>query len=232
MLKKTGMLVFLCMALMLSACNNSSTSDTSQNDGSVTSGEKKDPAQPTYARYNFKSGIITFKATVLVMDQEIITYFDDWGRKQRTELNISFMGQKSKNITINDSSFVYSWDPDKKAGVKSPLDLSKPENMNYNELTDEVKKKYQIKEDGTGKVLDRECKVYSMVFSEAGISGKYYVWNGIALKTEASAQGLGINIEATKIEENVSIPAEKFSLPTDVDFVEMSAKDAAAMMKK
>lgn len=226
MIKKLGIIGMIGLTILVTSCNNSNTKDTdTQNQGPVTKGENQDADKPAYARYNFKSGIITYKATILMMDQEIVTYFDDWGRSQRNEVKVNFMGQKANTITVSDSSYAYTWEQGTKVGKRLPIDPSSPENMNYNDLTDDLKKKYGITEEGTAKVLDRECKVYAMVFPEAGIKGKYYVWNGIALKTDASANGLGIIMEATKIEENAVVPAEKFTIPKDIIF--QDAKNAA-----
>ncbi len=230
MLKKTTIIACLGLAILLASCGSSSTEST-DNKGTVTTGEKKDPAKPAGARYNFKSGIITYKATVLMMDQEIVTYFDDWGQKLRSEIDIKFMGQKGKNITITTPEFVYTWDPDKKTGSKVKFDANTPDNMNFDALTEEQKKNFQIKEEGTDKVCGRDCKVYSMTYAAAGLTGKYYVWNGIALKTDAQASGLGIVMEAIKIEENAVIPAEKFNVPTGINFKEEKSMQDAANIK-
>lgn len=224
--------VLLLVCLFLFSCGGGSkTGQESANgqDSSITAGENKDPNMPADARYSLKSGIITFKATVMMMDQEIITYFDDWGSKQFNEINISFMGQKMKNYTLRTDTCTYTWDPDKKAGIKTAIDSVNTADVNFNKLTDAIIKKFQIKEEGAAVILGRQCKVYSMNFPETGITGKSYIWNGITLKTDASAKGIGVVMEATKIEENVAIAADKFMVPKDVKFKEQPAGTKASI---
>jgi len=212
------LLALLSVCILLGSCSGSSDKKdgNNQKDSIVSLPDKAN--KPAYARYDLKSGIITFKASVVFMDQEMILYFDDWGLKQRTEINVSVMGKEAKNVTITDTSFVYLYDPDKKTGTRTPIDPKSPDNINFTALNDDVIKTFSITKEGEEKVLDRLCTVYSMDYKKADINGKFYIWNGIALKTETSAKGISIKMEATKIEENVSIPAEKFIIPKDIQF--------------
>jgi hypothetical protein len=207
------------LALLGTSCSNNA-GDTSSitDDKNVTVNEISDPKRPANARYNLKSGIITFEATMLMMDQEVVMYFDDYGLKQRSEINISLMGKSMKNITLTDTAYVYSWDPESQKGNRIPVNTESPDNIDFTKLTEKVRTMYNIRDEGSEKVLGRNCKVYSIDFKKAGVSGKYYVWNGIALKTDVLAMGNNVKMTAIKIEENVAVPAEKFRVPSTVNF--------------
>lgn len=210
----------IAFLIVLYSCSGNpvGNDDNSGNEKNITTGEKSDPKKPFNARYNIKSGIITYNATIMLMDQQIIMYFDDWGRKERREINISIMGKKLNNVTLSDTTFVYTYNPEKNEGTRMPLDTENPDNINFTNLNDDKIRKFNIVKEGKETILDRNCIVYSMDYKKAGISGKYTIWNGINLKTEASAQGMSVKIEAIKIEENVSIPVEKFIPPKSINF--------------
>jgi len=223
---RTLAILWLCLgALLFVSCSGTSTQEDAQDGTVVTIGEKKDTQKPAYARYNFKSGIVHFKATMMMMDQEVVMYFDDWGRQQRSEININFMGKKAHNVTITDSVFVSSWNEEDKKCTRVPVDPSSPNNIDFTRLTDQVIKTYNLKKEGTDKVLGRECVVYSMNYEPAGLSGKYYVWNGIVLKTDATASGMNVKMEAVKILENAVVPSDKFEIPDDVSIKTIQPDD-------
>jgi outer membrane lipoprotein-sorting protein len=222
MIKKIAFIGLSCILLIAASCNSGDSGAPKDDQSTITTGEVKNPQKPAWARYNFKSGIITYKATVMMMDQEIICYFDDWGIKQCNEVNINVLGKKAHNVTLTDSAWVYNWNPDVKTGTKVKVNGKDPNNINFTNLTDDIRKTFNITDEGSGKVLGRDCKVYSVSLGEAGIKGSYSIWNGIVLKIETSVKGLGINMEAIKIQENATIPAEKFTLPKDITFTETS----------
>ena len=64
-------------------------------------------------------------------------------------------------------------------------------------------------------ILGRECTKYTMESSQMGMTMKQtvWVWKGIALKTLSDGGQFQFGNEATKIEENASIPASTFDVP-------------------
>ena len=80
----------------------------------------------------------------------------------------------------------------------------------------DIAKEMNIKKVGTQSFLGKTCDKYTIDFKKQQMKGSYLVWNGIALKTEMTVMGMKTTIEATKIEENPTIPADKFEVPKGI----------------
>lgn len=229
MKKTTLLLPLLFLFGMFTSCQNNNTEKVATPADSQTVATEQVPAgKPAGAKYNLKSGVIYYKSEMMMMKQDLTVYFDDYGNKTLTEININMFGQQMQTTSLTDGGYVYTWDAKKKEGSKIKIDQHTPDNVNFTELTDEVRKQYSITDAGTADVLGRSCKVYNMAMNESGVKGKYYIWNGITLKTEASAQGMKIKMEAVKLEENPTFPADKFTLPANISFKEISREDATS----
>jgi hypothetical protein len=226
MMRKTFLILSLSALAFLAACSGGSTTDETK---TITE-DKIDSGVPADAKIQMKSGIVTYEVTAMLMKQELTMYFDDYGKKRRSEMKINVLGKEMMNYTLVDSAYTHSWDPESKMGSRYPNDAKSPENINFNALTDEVKKEFNIKEEGTEVVLGKNCKVFSIDYKNGELKGKYSVWHGITLKAEATAKGSGIEMIATKLEENVPIAADKFKLPSGINWAEL--KSADEMMPK
>lgn len=229
-MKKSFAIIPLLFALSLFvACQNTSPEKIIEKaDSTPVTEEKVNADKPAGAKYTIKSGIISYKSEMMMMKQNLTVYFDDFGKKTLTEINIDMFGQKIKTQTLVEGDYVYTWDSKKKEGSKVKIDQNSPENVNFTELTDELRKKYNIREVGNADVLGRNCKVYEMTMNESGVKGKYYIWNGLTLKTEATAQGMNIKMEAVKLEESPNFPADQFDLPKGITFKEISREEATS----
>ena len=217
-MKKALYLLLLLAGFTLAACSGS----TEQQDV-VTVEDKEDPNMPADARFGMKSGIITYEASMLLMKQDVVIYFDNYGKDTRTEIHFNMLGKEVNNITISDSAWVHSWDPESMTGSRFPMDVKSPDNINFNKLTDELKKELKIKEEGSEVVLGRNCVVYSLNAEASGIKGTYVIWKGIALRTETVARGQKVEMKAVKIEENVPIPPDRFKVPSGINFRELKS---------
>ncbi len=65
---------------------------------------------------------------------------------------------------------------------------------------------------GTEEILGKTCDVWkkSHPYSMA------WMWKGIALKKDQNVAAMGVVVEAVEIQENVSIPEDKVTIPSDV----------------
>ena len=63
--------------------------------------------------------------------------------------------------------------------------------------------------------LDRPCKKVSLELTEMGqtFQATLWFWKGIPLKTETQVGGMTVVEEAVEVQENVEVPAEKFTVP-------------------
>ena len=174
-------------------------------------------AQAQEKLYEVKSGIVTMEMDMMgqTMTQEI--YFDDFGAKQATVSN--FGGNKMRMLVIDGSNVMVS--DDQKTATKMPM-MGAQERVNFCNLTEKEIKKYKVQELGKETVAGKECTKYSVTLMMMGQPQKQTVWvyKGITLKTTTNSD-FGGNQTATKIQENVEIPASMFTVPAGVKIQEM-----------
>lgn len=179
---------------------------------------------PADAIYGVKSGIITMSMDM--MGQEIVTetYFDDYGKK--TAQVSDFGGQKSRTITVDGAQVRI--DDAAKTATKMPSfggmggGMGRPQ-INWNKLTDQVKKENNIKELGKETVAGKECTKYSMTMDMMGnqMTQNIWIYKGVTLKTAMDSEMGSFGQTATKFQENVEIKPEMFTVPAGVKVEEM-----------
>ena len=171
-------------------------------------------------RYEIKSAIMT--KTIDMMGQKVdgVQYIDDYGSKESAVVNMPMQGVPGAFIhvrTINKGDTVITVNLELKTGNKAALP-EKP--VNYLNLTEEVKSKYNFKELEKEEVAGKLCNKYSLEVSQMGqqVLTTVCVWKGIVLKSVISAAGISMTELATDIQENVMVDAENFSIPDGVVF--------------
>ncbi|MEI6766098.1 MAG: hypothetical protein WCM76_10675 [Bacteroidota bacterium] len=210
--------MILFAGLILSGCSGGADKTKDSKDADSTGIAKNN--SEVKGRYGLKSAIIFMKSKTMGMEQDLVMYFDDYGAKQMTEITVEVMGMKSQTIALQDGDYMYTIDMKTKTGTKTKLEKSGPDNVNFQQLTDEVIKKFNIKKAGTGEVAGRTCEKFTMEVADSKMTGTYFIWKGIPLKTEASIGGISVSMEVTRIDENAAIAAEKFKIPAGVKIVE------------
>lgn len=220
----------LSLAILV-ACNSSSKEENKEiqaaaNDkaAEMTNGATNAPvaeAAEGHKKYDIKSGIITYETKMemmgTVMKSKKILYFDDYGIKECEE---EYKADENGKEVLDKRDFVKNGDryvcnpaynngSKSKAmgyGVAAPFNLDEASTMkdnNFKKLGDET-------------VCGKPCNGFSMVTPSGTI--KMWGWNKITLKTTLDEPSMKIKSEtiATKIQENVAIPADKFEVPTGV----------------
>ena len=164
------------------------------------------------AKYEIKSAIIKKETTMMGQKIESVTYIDDFGKKESTEMN--FPGAGNMRI-IQEGSSVITVNLDSKQAMRANLP-EKP--INYLQLTPEVREKYNIKETGEEEIAGKVCKKYSLDVVQMGqsVEIKAWVWKGVVLKSETAGNGMIIIEKATEIQENVDVPADKLVVPDGI----------------
>ena len=179
-------------------------------------------------RYGIERAIVK-KTTVqklptMSMEQTVVQYFVDYGSKESAESTMSMQGQTFNVITMIKDGYIYSANINLKQGAKINLaDMDDYSQVNFLDLTDEVKKKYQIQANGVEQVLGKPCNRYEMSFTAQGqnVTATIWVWQGIELKSKVNAAGTTTESEATEIQEGAAIANEKFELPEGINFMEV-----------
>lgn len=180
-------------------------------------------AQAQEKLYEVKSGIVTMEMDM--MGRKIVReiHFDDYGAKQAT---ISEMrGQKMRGVEVDGEMLMIN-DAEKTAMKMPAMGMGGGSNERINFLNTDPKyiKKNKIKILGTETYLDRECTKYSVALFMMGQVVKQTVWvyKGITLKSSLATDFGEMVQAATKLEEDVEIPAETFEVPEGLTIQTMS----------
>jgi len=188
---------------------------------------------PADAPYGVKSGVYTM--SMAFGDNEMITeyYFDNYGLKtaQVSEGGFGMMGGgqqgKTRTITDKDGAQIQINDEAKTAtkmpsfGGMGGFGGGRAQ-INWNKLTDEVKKANNIKELGKETIAGKECTKYSM--TTEGFQGPQeqtvWIYKGIQLKNEMSSDFGTFGATCKKFEEK-DVPASMFEVPAGVKVEEL-----------
>lgn len=171
--------------------------------------------------YGYESGMVEthFGDT---KNKEIL-YFDKWGtisaKYTYTENRNSGEVNLSSIVIIKDET-VYMIDPVEKTGLK----MKNP--LGYNNIGD-AKEALEFQEErkikmlgsqltGTEVLNGKKCDVYKDDAEEMGQTT--YIHKGLILKTSIDMFGDEIISEATDIQFNIKIPADKFEIPKGIKF--------------
>jgi len=228
-MKKLFFYSFVIALSALISCSGNGKKSGDQSDSTKT----KDNTAKTSdinGKYKMKSGIITMISETMGMKQTITMYFDDYGNKQSTEtkgeLDMGALGKtEMHNLNFRKDDYSYNIDLVKKTGTKmKTLTSGKQKDIDFSKLSDDMMKQMKITKQGTEEVLGKTCDKYLLNDPDLKMKSSYCVWNGIPLKSEVDMGGIKATVTATKIEENASIPNEKFEIPKDIKIKEINTK--------
>ena len=170
--------------------------------------------------YEVKSGIVTMEMDMMgrKVVQEI--YFDDYGAKQATIME--FQGKKMRAIDVKGENVMI--DDENKTATKMPAMGMTNEKINFLDKSEKNIRKNKIKELGTETVAGKECTKYSVAVFVMGQVLKQTVWvyKGITLKSSISTDFGEMGMAATKLVEDVEIPAKTFEVPEGLKIQAMS----------
>ena len=170
--------------------------------------------------YEVKSGKVTMEMDMMVqtMVQEI--YFDDYGAKQVTVMNMQ--GQKMRTLQQDGSNIMVN-DADKTAMRMPAMGQDAANRINFLNLDEKTVKKNKIKEEGEETVAGKTCKKYTYKVMMMGqpITTTAWVYKGITLKSSTSTDFGEMGQTATKIEENIDIDPAMFTIPEGVKVQDM-----------
>ena len=179
---------------------------------------------PADAPYGVKSGVITMSMDMMGNEMITETYFDNYGLKTAQVSEGGFMGGegKTRTITDKDGAQIRINDAEKTAtkfpagGMGFGMGGGRAQ-INWNNLTDQVKKENNIKEVGKETIAGKECTKYSM--TTEGFQGPQeqtvWIYKGIQLKNEMSSDFGTFGATCKKFEEK-DVPASMFEVPAGV----------------
>jgi hypothetical protein len=217
----------IAAALGFASCSNDGGKEHEGTDSTKTDGSASAENQaPAKGKYPVKSGIITYETDMMGMKVPITLYFDDYGNKecQETITEMEMMGTKVKTHSMNITKDGYSYELNMidKTGkkMKSMPASTAPGGIDFSKLSEDMMKQMHITKGGNENVCGKDCSVFSIDNADMKMKGTFAVWNNIPLKSSIDLGGMPMLMNATKVEENASIPADKFEVPSDIKMTE------------
>ncbi len=175
-------------------------------------------------KYGFKSGIVEM-ASVTDKGRSATFYFDEYGEKTATHTTLrdSLNGQPLiiRQVNIMSDGWSTFYDANQKVGMKSQM-LEGTMNYypNFDSLTERQRRVYKYEPAPPRTILGRQAQGHSI--EQRGMRANVWTWQGIPLRTESrSVRDKWIVFEATSVQTDVPIPADKFEVPSDVKIREM-----------
>lgn len=207
-----GMLIIL---MSLYSCQSQpadkSTPENANSNGAAASG-----IESPKGKYSIKSGIVVYKTTMMGMDAKQILTFDDYGQKEIYDVLMEMMGVTVHTVTLTKDGYTYTLDLTNKTGTKSPANPMNNVNIDFQNLSDDMVKKMNLKKDGNEEFLGKTCDNMTIDYQEMGMKGNFLVYKGIALKIDVMVGTMKMLLAGESFEENPVIPAGKFDIPADI----------------
>jgi outer membrane lipoprotein-sorting protein len=216
---KTNRFIVIAMmafTIMLFACNSKTPKQTAPAAENQTEAAK----ETTKGKYAIKSGIVEYKTQMMGMDIKQVLTFDDYGKKEVTEMLMEMMGTKMHTVTLTKDGFQYSYDLEKKTGTKSPYYGGGTTSIDFENLSEAMSKDMNLKKLGNEQFLGKTCEKMTIDYEKMKMKGSFLVYKGLALKMEADVGTMKMNLIGEKFAENPEIPASKFEIPADVTITE------------
>ncbi|MFA5971306.1 MAG: hypothetical protein WC780_03055 [Lentimicrobiaceae bacterium] len=211
----------LVLALMASLTVHLSCRSKTSENASSAMGVKSEAATTTpKGKYAIKSGIVEYKTQMMGMNMKQVLTFDDYGKKEVTEMMANMMGVKIHTVTLRKDGYIYTLDMVKKTGTKIPLLTMNNSDIDFENLSEEMTKEMNLKKEGTEEYLGKTCEKMSIDYTKMNMKGTFLVYKGVALKSETNMGTTKINLIGEKFIENPVIPAEKFEIPPDITITE------------
>lgn len=211
MSKITPLLFVLILIATFWACENKNSKETSQSaDSNPVAIASALPETPSggIKKYPLKSGIITFDNNMMGIKEKSVLFFDDYGMKEAED---KYDGETMKETNLCDGQKHYTINhAEKTAYDAGSCYRGIAYKFDWNEIS-QADKEYKVKKGPDMTIAGKICESYSMVTDDYPTT--FAGWNNILLYQETKSKYGTIILKAVKVEENVSIPAEKLQIP-------------------
>jgi outer membrane lipoprotein-sorting protein len=170
--------------------------------------------------FGVESGIVEYKITGSQTGDKTL-YFKDWGRKQ-AEFSTSTIkvGRYSKDanlLKLSNGNWQYIINLESKTGTKREHPILEKlrefkDQISYGEFGEQLALMNGGIETGSDPIIGKKCRVFEFKSKNS----RLWLWNWLILKSETLSGKVKINVQATSIQENVSIADSIFKPPLDV----------------
>jgi len=167
--------------------------------------------------YDVKSGQFTMVTKNPDQNSEATVYFDDYGKKSRTEIKSatqqnSSVGNGSMVLITNSGKF-WTLFPESKTYMSGDLNSEEEEDAEDEEDDYEIDYSSQ-KSIGEETILGKSCKIFKTV-DENGTTIKIWIWKKFVLKQEVKAEDVNSSMEITSFDFNSSVDSDLFEIPAN-----------------
>jgi outer membrane lipoprotein-sorting protein len=172
-------------------------------------------AQAVEQKYDIKSGIVTMGSVMkmgkFVTTTKVVVYFDDYGMKECKE---TYEDGKLTEVYFSDGKTLYTVKPDKKTAFKTGEASRGTElRVEFTEMgTQKDRDSGKIKKLPSMLIVGKPCEAFEMN-DGSGTVTTYAGWKKIMVYMKSSSASMTTTVKASKIEENVAVPATKFQVP-------------------
>lgn len=210
-LKEAMIFCLLPLLFIFTSCGNSGGKNESSSTGTeITETTAGMPATVANKKYGIKSGIVTYESTGMGFTVKVILYFDDFGAKEAEEkydVNNS-IEQTSICDGTNRYTLIYK---DKTAQNNGACYNGIAYRFDWNEAS-KGDPKYNPQKLANLTIAGKDCESFSLL--AGGNTVTYAGWNNVCLLIDQATQFGQITYKAVSFEDNPSIPADKFSVPS------------------
>ncbi len=184
---------------------------------------EKSALTDTSRRYpELKSAIIKYKVSGMNTGTEIV-YIDDWGRREAIykKITTKMMGvdleRNYMTLITENGKWIYNIDLNSGTAIKMDETSFKSLAGNTERNMDNTIGATKI---GTEEIVGRVCDVWKKGYPYS----MAWIWKGVALKKDQDVAAMEVVTEATDVQENVSIPEDKFTIPPGVQVKVLNAR--------
>ncbi len=169
-----------------------------------------------------ESAIIKYNVSGMDTGTEVV-YIDDWGRREAIyrEVTTMMMGIKIERnymtLITDNGKWIYNVDLNTRTAVKMNNARYKALAGNSSTNMGEIIGAVNI---GTEEVAGKVCEVWKKGYPYS----MAWIWKGIALKKDKNVSSTGVLTVATDVQENISIPEDKFTIPADIKIKVLDAR--------
>jgi hypothetical protein len=183
-------------------------------------------------KFQSATGRVTYKLTSQMMNGTNTLMWTDFGKRfrQDTKATVSAQGRTMDMNTwvLSDGKNVYMHTPMQGQTATrmkvDPKQMAAGAGMNMMAAPKNLGKSL-----GKATIAGKECEIHDM---PNGVTGKIWVWQNLPLKLEISGKnGVGMTMEATKVESPVNLSASLFQVPAGMKIQDFQMPARGAGMR-
>ena len=211
-MKTINVILGISLVFALISCGGSKQKSVASADSTKGSPSQStanaEPVPSSVKKYPVKSAIVTFESDMMGIKVKTVLYFDDYGIKETEE---TFEGDKLKEADMCDGKMRYGINYEKKTAFTKGTAIR---GIAYKFDWDEISKadqKYKVKKLANVTIAGKDCESYSLNYGD--YPTVFAGWNNILLYQETKSKYGTIVKKTVKLEENATVPADKFVVP-------------------